>query len=436
MLIDRIDDVNKKVSQIAEEYEIYMAMGKGIELESEKNKLNFAKEEISEGIGIRVIKDNRVGFAFTSDFSKIEETTKQALANTSLNKEDKNIKFAEPEKEVKVKGIYDKNYENLDIETSIDFLNNIIENAEEKKCEVTSAGFSAEEYEKVILNSNGVNLNMKKTLFASGLSVNVIKGTDISTSYDSISSTKFSNLNGEQLSEDVCNLALKSLGGENIETNDYDVVLDYHAATGLLSTFISAFSSENVERGRSILKGKEETEITTESLTLFDDSTYEGAIYTRPFDGEGTISEKTSLIENGVLNSFLYDIASGNKADTKSTSNGSRGYTSTPSVAPSNLIFDFKENMKITEIQKGVAVTNVLGAHTANPITGDFSVEASNAFKIEKGEISKPIKKAMISGNIFELLKDCQKIESNIKQYGPFIIPKILVHGLRVIGQN
>lgn len=436
MLIDRIDDVTKEVSQIAEEYEIYMAIGKGIELESEKNKLNFAKEEISEGIGIRVIKNNHVGFAFTSDFSKIKETTEQALANTSLNKEDKNIQFAMPEKEVNVKGIYDENYENLDIETSIDFLNNIIEKAEEKNCEVTSAGFSADEYEKVILNSNGVNLSMKKTLFAAGLSVNVIEGTDISTSYDSISSTKFSNLNGDKLSSDVCNLALNSLGGENVETNDYDVVLDYHAATGLLSTFISAFSSENVERGRSTLKGKEGTEITTESLSLFDDGTYEGAIYARPFDGEGTVSKKTPLIKEGVLNSFLYDITTGNKVDTESTSNGSRGYTSTPSVAPSNLIFDFNESTNINEIQKGVVVTSVLGAHTANPITGDFSVEASNAFKIEKGQISKPIKKAMISGNIFELLKDCQKIESDTKQYGPFIIPKILVHGLRVIGQN
>lgn len=436
MLIDISDDVIRQVSQIAEEYEIYMAQGKGIELESEKTQLNFAKEEISEGIGIRIIKDNKVGFAYTSDFSKIKETAEQALSNTNLNKEDENIAFSMPEKKIEVEGIYDKNYKNLDIETSIDFLNNIIETAEEKECEVTSAGFSADQYEQVVLNSNGVSLSMEKTLFAAGLSVNVINGTDIATSYDSITSTNFNNLDGNQLSEDVCNLALNSLGGQNIETDDYDVVLDYHAATGLLSTFISAFSSENVERGRSILKGKEGTEITTKSLSLTDDSTYAGGLYTRPFDGEGTISRKTQLIENGVLNSFLYDIYNANKADTKSTSNGSRSYGTTPAVAPSNLIFNFKESIGINEIQNGVLVTSVLGAHTANPITGDFSVEANNAFKIKNGEIATPIKKAMISGNIFELLNDCQRIESDIKQYGPFIIPKMLVHGLRVIGQK
>lgn len=436
MLADLSDDVIRQVSQIAEEYEIYMAQGKGIELESEKDKLNFAKEDISEGIGIRVLKDNKVGFAFTSDFSKIRETAEQALSNTVLNKEDKSIEFAMPEKGIEVEKIYDKNFKDLTVEESIDFLNGIIEKAQEKDCEVTSAGFSASEVEKVVLNSNGVSLSMEKTFFSAGLSVNVIKGDDISTSYDSVSSTNFNSLNGEQLSEDVCNLALNSLGGRNIETDDYDVVLDYHAATGLLSTFISAFSSENVERGRSILKGKEGTQITTESLSLIDDGTLEGALYSSNFDGEGTVSKRTDLIENGVLNSFLYDISNANKADAESTGNGVRSYSSTPSVGPSNLIFNFAESVGINEIRKGVLVSSVLGAHTANPITGDFSVEASNAFKIENGEVASPIKKAMISGNIFELLKDCQRVESNIKQYGPFIIPKILVHGLRVIGQS
>ena len=84
----------------------------------------------------------------------------------------------------------------------------------------------------------------------------------------------------------------------------------------------------------------------------------------------------------------------------------------------------------------GILATSVLGAHTANPISGDFSVEVSNAFEISNGDIGSPIKKAMISGNIFELLKDCGKVNSEIKQYGSFIIPQILVHNLRVVGQE
>lgn len=432
MLIDISDDVIREVSKIADEYEIYMARGCGIEFDSEKNKLNFAKEEISEGIGIRVINNNKIGFAFTSDFSKIGETTEQALLNTHLNKEDENIAFSQPEKEIKVKGIHNKT---VDVDTSIDFLNNIIEGSEDEGCEVTSAGFSADEYERVILNSNGVNLSMNKTIFSVGLSVNAINGDDLSTAYDSMTSTNFSNLDGDKLSKEVSKSALNSLGGKNIETGDYDAVLDYHAATGLLSPFISAFSSENVSRNRSILKGKENTKIISEGLSLTDDSTLEGALCSEPFDGEGTVAKKTELIEKGVLKSFLYDIYNANKMDKQSTANADRSYGSTPSVSPSNLIFNFNNSTKIDEIQNGVFITNVLGAHTANPVTGDFSVEASNAFKIENGEFT-PIKKAMVSGNIFKLLEDCQKIESETRQYSSFIIPRILVRNLRVIGQE
>ena len=79
-------------------------------------------------------------------------------------------------------------------------------------------------------------------------------------------------------------------------------------------------------------------------------------------------------------------------------------------------------------------VNSVLGAHTANPISGDFSVEVSNGFLIENGEIKSPIKKAMISGNIYEGLKNCNGIKSEIKQYGTFIIPQIIIENLRVIG--
>ena len=68
-----------------------------------------------------------MGFAYTSDFSKIKETTEQALSNTKLNKKNENISFAIPEKKIEVKDIYDKSYKNLDLNDTIDFLNNIIE---------------------------------------------------------------------------------------------------------------------------------------------------------------------------------------------------------------------------------------------------------------------------------------------------------------------
>ena len=426
----------KAIENNCDAYEIYIDESKSIQLDSLKEELNFAKEEIERGVGIRVIKGNKVGFAFTSNMEKIAETAKQAVENTKLNKVDENYAFAEVEKIPKIENVYDKKFNDLSLDESIEFLKTTIDTALETGCEVTGAGFSASEGRSLLLNSNGVSIEDEGTGFGIGLSVNLQKDGKIATAYNSQSS-RFFDLEGEKLANEVCDLAKKSLDTKPIETNDYSVVLDYYAATGLLQTFIGAFNGENVMRGRSILKDKMDTEIASPKLTLTDNSLLEKGMYTSKCDGEGSVSQKTDLITEGILNSFIYDIYTANKVGVKTTSNGLRGsYLTTPMIAPTNLEFKFSEMKDLEEIDKGVLTTSVLGAHTANPISGDFSVEASNAFKIENGELTDPINKAMISGNIFEIMKKVEGLNSEIKQYGSFILPKLLVHDLRVVGQN
>ena len=429
-------NAQKAIENDCDAYEIYIDESKSIELDSRKEELNFAKEEIECGVGIRVIKDNKVGFAFTSNMDKIVETAKQAIENTKLNKVVDNYTFAGVEKVPTVKDVYDKKFNDLSLDESIEFLKSTIDTALDSGCEVTGSGFSASEGRSLITNSNGVSIEDEGTGFGIGLSVTMQKDGKIATAYNSQSS-RFFDLDGETLANEVCDLAKSSLNTKPIETNDYSVVLDYYAATGLLQTFISAFNGENVMRGRSILKDKMGSEIANSKLSIIDNPLLEKGMLTAKCDGEGSVSQKTELIKDGVLNSFIYDIYTANKVGVETTSNGLRGsYLTTPMISPTNLEFKFSEMKDLGEIDKGVLTTSVLGAHTANPISGDFSVEASNAFKIENGELTDPINKAMISGNIFEIMKKVEGLKSEVKQYGQFIIPKLIVHDLRVVGQN
>ena len=436
MIYEIADKAQKAVKNSCDAYEIYIEESKSIELDSRKEELNFAKEEIDCGVGIRVIKDNKVGFAFTSDMNKIEEAAMQSIENTKLNKVDENYAFAEVEKVPEIKKVYDKKFNDLSLDESIEFLKNTIDTTIDQGCDITGSGFSASEGRSLIINSNGVSIEDEGTGFGIGLSVTIQKDGQIATAYNSQSS-RFFDLDGEKLAIEVCNLAKSSLDTKPIDTNDYDVVLDYYAATGLLQTFISAVNGENVMRGRSILKDKMGMEIANPNLTIVDNPLLENGMCTSKCDGEGSVSEKTELVKDGVLNSFIYDIYTANKQGVKTTSNGLRGsYLTTPMISPTNVEFKFDEMKDLSEIDKGVLTTSVLGAHTANPISGDFSVEASNAFKIENGELTDPINKAMISGNIFEIMKKVEGLKSEIKQYGQFIIPKLLVHDLRVVGQK
>ena len=434
MIYETADKCVKEVEKLSDNWEIFIANSETINVESKNDILSFAKQEIEKGVGIRIIKDNKIGFAYTTDLDKIYETAQKALDNAKLNKLDENYEFAHVEKVTDVKGTYDARYDDLSLDECCKFLENIIERTKDNDCNVTSAGFSASKGEELIINSNGVSIYDKGTGFSGGLSVYIKKDGQYAASYD-YNSSRHLDLEYEKLTDDACKLVHDSLNPKTIETKNCDVILDYYAASGLLSTFIQGFNSENVLRGRSILHDKINTEITDSNLTIIDNPLLENAMGTSKCDGEGTASKKTTLVEDGVLKSFLYDISTANKSGCESTSNGYRAsYLTTPDVSPSNLELKFKNSIGLDEIDSGIITTNVLGAHTANPISGDFSVELSNAFTVENGEITDGVKKAMISGNIYELMKKCESIESEIKQKGAFIIPKIMLHDLKVIG--
>ena len=435
MIYEIAEEAKREISKYSDSYEIYIDRTELLELDSQKTELNFAKEDLNLGLGVRIIKDGAIGFAFTSDIGEIARTCENAYLNSRLNAKDEFYSFAEYEKLPVVKGTYDKGFKDLDLDELAASLKAILNSAEDYGCQVSTGGFSAAEGETLIVNSNGVEAYDKSTGFAIGVSINAVKEGELATAYDSESSCIY-DLDGMKLVEDICNLAKDSLGGEDIETSDRDVVLDYHAATGLLSTFLSGFNADNVQRGRSRIADKMDEQIITENLSIYDDPTIDGGLSSSNCDDEGTASKRTILVEDGVLKGFLYDIYTANKDGVKSSSNGFRSsYLGTPSVGASNLLFDFKNHRSLDDIDDAFLVTDVLGAHTANPITGDFSVEASNSFLVSNGD-KKPIKKAMISGNIYELLANAEAVGTETKQRGSFIIPKILLEDVRVVGNN
>lgn len=414
--------------------EIYIEKEKSIDVDIQKNEIKFAKEEFTYGISIRVILEAKMGFSYTTNIDKIDETVQNAVFNAKSNIEDKYFDFAQKSSYSQVKDLYDKKNESMDIGDSIEFAKTMIDTVEEEKCEPTSGGFSAGKIESLILNSNGVNCKEIGTSFSGFIAVNAQENGEISTAYEGDSSRLF-DINPEWIADNACQIAKNSLNGKSVETKDMDVLLDYRAASGLLGTFVSAVNADNVQRGRSIFANEMDNEVVSSSLSIYDDGTLDGGLGSSISDGEGTPTQKTPVIQNGVLKNFIYDIYTSKKGDTESTGNGMRSsFADMPAVSLSNFILEFENIFEMKDIKEGILVTDVLGAHTANPISGDFSVEVNNAFKIENGEISKPVKKAMLSGNIFNVMKNASGGSKETRQLGPFVIPRILAPSLRVVG--
>ena len=433
-----MDEIAQETLEIALKYvneaEIYLEKEEKVDVDIQNDQVDFAKEVSSYGVGIRIILDNKMGFAYTTDLTKIEQTIRNAVFNAKFNVMDENFVFATKSTYPNIKDIYDTKIRDLDVEDTVTFAKTMIQTSLNEKCQPTSGGVSAGSINTVIANSDGVLSKDSSTFFSGFISVNIPDGTGVSTANESDSS-RYLDIDAQTIAQNACEVARDSRNGKLVETGDMKIVLDYNAAAALVYTFANALNADNVQRGRSVYADKMGDEVLSSSLNVYDDGTLKKGLNSAQSDGEGVPSQKTTLVQNGVLKNFIYDLYTSRKGGVQSTGNGSRSsFADMPSVGFSNLILDFEELNEVSDVNRGLIVKDLLGAHTANPISGDFSVETMNAFYIKEGEIAYPVKKAMLSGNVFNSLKHASALSMKTRQIGPFILPQILVSKLRVVG--
>ncbi|MBU4139238.1 MAG: TldD/PmbA family protein, partial [Euryarchaeota archaeon] len=334
-----------------------------------------------------------------------------------------------------VRDILDRKLVNIDIESCIEHTAQMIEGAKSiPSVSPTSGNFMSLNSTTLILNSNGVEVEEEDSFVNASIDTTT-KGAEISTGSE-FDASRMLDIDFYSIGKTAALLASRSQNGVSVGTGDMIVLLEPMAFADIIeNTFLTSLNSDNVQKGRSALTGKIGSLIAHEKLSLIDDGTLSGGIGTASSDDEGTPSRINELLKNGTLNSFIYDCYTAGKEKRESTGNAVRGsFTSTPSISIRNLIVDYPTSDILSETKDGVIVNSVIGAHTANPISGDFSVEARNSFLIRDAEVASPIKSMMISGNIFELLKNIDGAGKDLRRVGNIITPTLKVSKMKVIG--
>ncbi|ACV24274.1 TldD/PmbA family protein [Methanocaldococcus fervens] len=397
------------------ETEVLFIKSYDVSVDLDGKSLDSFQITTSYGIGVRVIKDGKVGFAYANKFD--ENIVYKAMKNLV---EDKYTKFAEPQKYKEPKGMFYKEILDLDEEKLLEDLITMRDIALENNAIVLSGGISKEVGYARLINSNGVDVEEEDTYFSASISIMY----DGETSYES--KTQHNIFDVEEISYKALDLAKKSANGKSLSYKG-NIILSPRALYELLPyTLMPAFSAENVQRDRSVLKGKIGEQIFGENITIIDDGTLDYALYSSKCDGEGTATQRTVLVKDGVLKNYLYDIKRANKEGKISTGNASRGYNSLPYISPTNFIIEGTKN-SLDDFDEYVYVNGVIGSHTSNPITGDFAVEIQNSYLYKNGEII-PIKKGMFSGNIFEMFKEAIPL-NDVEQRGKLISPSVVFNG-------
>ena len=422
-----IDDILRKGEKIADEVEVVFGTGKSIHASLKGREIGEAGGSTSWIFCIRIIDDGMIGSSTTNDPERWEECLDAAKAGS---------KFAAAQEWGGLPGssatngtpesVFDEKIV-LDSTLLTGYIEELLNGASGYDVNVAGGGASASSSSFKLANSAGLVYEGSKTRVSASLET--ISGT--STGYESDSSCFADRLNPFDIGEKAAYLASHSVGAGEVDTGTYDVILSPIAAAQLIGGIVvPALSGKNVKAGRSYFAGKLGEKCLDESFSLRDDP-FSGQ-GSRIRDAEGVPTRPLDLIKDGVVNIFTYDLKTAYKYGEESTGSAVRSGSS-PSIGFHNLYFEGGRQDIFDE--KALYVHDVIGAHTANGITGDFSVETSNATWKEGGSDGDAVRSAMLSGNIFEMLKSIAGVSKEPRELGNVIMPSVRFNNTRVVGK-
>ena len=410
----------------AAEAEVYGMVGRSVDVDLRKGSVEMASESFHSGLGLRAVVKGAVGFSSTSDMSLLESVALSAVKSAKARGSDESwISLPSPGKVTPAHGIFDRRLAAYQSEECLEVAASMLEGCRTvKEAEPVSGGVVCVCGTGFVINSLGLELLETATLMQASMET-IAKAGDVATGSEFFNSRSFQP-SMEAVGKAAALMARASLAGTKAESGTFDVLLKPLAVAELLEgTILSSLEADSVQKGRSSLKGRVGEAISSEGLNIHDDGLLAGGLDSSAFDGEGVPSQRTVLIEKGVLKGFLYDSYTAGKDGVKSTGNAARqGYSDVPRVGIRNLIVSSPVAYDLLEETKGYLVNGLIGAHTANPISGDFSVEARNAFRVLPGEAPVPIRSLMLAGNIYDLLKNIE-VGTDVRAVGGIVTPTL-----------
>lgn len=427
-----------------DEYEIYFMESDGISAETLNGEISTFTSELSGGIGFRCIVDGHIGIASTEYFTddEMKELVQRAINNAkNIESDDKAVIYSGAES---YRTPCLPEFEKIDAAMLKRRALELLESTNAQSefiAEGTQTGGASSNVRIKLINSHGLELSAEMGACISFVQAVIQK--DGESQYGVAIEGGLLGDKVDAMPQKATQEALEKVGAKEIPSGKYDIIIDGKQMRNLLATFSPIFSGRQANLGLSLLKGKENEQIAASCVTIVDDPFYEGSSMQIGFDGEGVATYTKNVVENGVLKTLLYDIASADKVGKQSTGNGQRGsYSSPVGIAPYHFYISGGEQTEaelMDSLKDGIYITDLNGLHAgANAVTGDFSIDSAG-FLVENGKKTQAVKSFTIAGNFFELLKNIEALSNEVKlslatSLTVFGSPDVLVRNMSVAG--
>jgi PmbA protein len=439
--------IDLAISRGADQAEVFIKSSRNLSLEVKNQTIDAIESSLGFGYSVRIIKDSGLGFSYSTSISEAESVVDNALEAARWADKDEYLDLPGKNKDLKfISGIeiYDKEITELRDDEAIKYVISIEKAAKGfdsriKKTRKASGTFKNGEI--MILNSKGVDILYPYTICIAQITTVAEENGESQMGWDYDGNRFLKDISFEDIGRNAARRAVQLLGSKKISTTKTPVVFDSSVTSEFLGILASSLSAESVQKGRSLLRDKIGKRVISEKINLIDSGIIPKKLGTKPFDDEGVRTSENILIEKGVLRGYLYNSYTAKKDNVNSTGNAVReGYNSIPSVGITNLYLKAVSNLDIvpfdrllSALDRGLYITEAMGAHTANPISGEFSIGVSGLW-IENGIARFPVKEAVVSGDILSLFHGIEAIGDDMRFYGNIGTPSLLIGPIDISG--
>ena len=426
----------------ATQTEVYLQFINKLEIKIERGAIRATSKSQDAGCGIRSVIGKRTGYSFITTVSKdgVFQTVHDSISVARSSVPDEGF-VALPSYSgsyPSVKGLYDERVAELTAEDAAELMMRGISACREAsglEKNLIIGLISATSFTTVIVNSLGLNCHNQRTKMMLDLTAVIGEGDRQCSSWEERASCRLQHIEPEVIGRTAAENALSLRGARTIQGGDMKLILVPQAMEQLLGKgLVPAVNAREVQDAKSYLAGSLGSTIAPSFVNMVDDALVEGSVGSRSFDGEGSPSRRTAIVDSGILTSYLHDSYSSSRAQVENTSNASRSsYQHLPVISQSNLIVSPGHGSRddlVKEIDEGVLCR--ITADTPNMVTGELSAMVMEGFYIRRGEIQHALKNTLFGTTMQNLLKNISTVGSDVERRGSVITPSVVVDSVKI----
>jgi PmbA protein len=429
-----LEQILKLANQHASAAEVYYISSQDTPIEFENNRLKSLSTKALQGVALRVICNGRMGFASSTDLSRLDDLVAAAVQTSEIGDEAE-FEFA---KDFHLNTPV-SDYTPPTSQELVEVGEGLISQVHNYNPDIlVDVGFHARSGSVTIATSTDVYVSQNSQIISASLSGNLVKGEDFLQAYTS-EVVRDSVPNYQHLLQELLQRYQLAEQQASIKSGSFPVLFTPKAVASTIGRlFKTILSGQSVYQKASPLAGKVGEKLFDERLTFFEDPSIGSSACA--FDDEGTPTKHKVFIEQGVVKEFYWDRRWAARAGQQPTGNGFRGGLSLPAAQLVNgCIAPGQKSTAdlIAGIEEGLIVDQVLGAGQSNQLAGEFSVNLDLGYKVEKGQIVGRVKNTMVAGNIFEAFQNLVDLGNQPEWVGGgAYLPSILFQNLGVAARQ